>query len=162
MLRPILPLDREPLAALLQRADIFDDDEIDVALELIDESIRRPNLSGYRCLVATKTGGDELEQILGYACFGRTPMTVDAYDLYWIVVDTAARGRGIGHQLVEALCHTVENEGGGVIRVETSSQESYGKSVTFYLKEGFTEAGRIPSFYKPHDDLLILFRTLPG
>jgi len=52
---------------------------------------------------------DAPDRVLGYACFGKTPMTDATYDLYWLVVAEAARGRGIGANLgglagADALC----------------------------------------------------------
>jgi len=143
------------LAALLRRIDNFTAEEVEVALELIDEAIARPE-SGYRCLVALGLGGED-ETLLGYTCFGQTPMTESTYDLYWIVVDAAHRDKGIGHHLLQALYETLTHLGARLIRVETSSMESYRGSLRFYEKEGFTTVGRIPSFYKEGDDLIVMY-----
>src|SRR5688500_4396931 len=101
-LRPVLSRDREPLASLLQRIDAFNTDEVQVALELIDDSISRPEQSGYQCLVAVEPDGED-ETYLGYLCYGQTPMTESTFDLYWIAVDPDYRGKGIGRRLCQAL-----------------------------------------------------------
>lgn len=159
-LRPIRLEDRDSLAELLRHTDNFNPEEVEVALELIDEALHRPVESGYCCLIAAPNAGAKPEEVLGYACYGKTPMTESTYDLYWIVVDAAHREQGIGRQILQALIQTLRADGGTILRVETSSQESYRGTLKFYEREGFTIAGRIPSFYKPGDDLIILIHLL--
>jgi ribosomal protein S18 acetylase RimI-like enzyme len=157
-LRPVLPRDCDQVAAIIKRTENFNLAEKRVALELIADAVNRPEI-GYRCLVALADGGDE-EICLGYACYGQTPMTKHTYDLYWIVVDGVERGRGVGHAILEAIAETIRQLGGKIIRVETSTQESYGGTLQFYAREGFVEGGRIPDFYKDGDDLLIYYKNL--
>lgn len=129
-----------------------------MALELIDESIAKPDLAGYRCLVAIEP--HEQEVPIGYICFGRTPMTAHTFDLYWIAVDRAKRGQGVGAKLIKAMDEVLLHNDGHVVRIETSSQDTYKGTVQFYLNAGFVEAGRIPDFYKPKDDLVIFYKSL--
>jgi ribosomal protein S18 acetylase RimI-like enzyme len=98
--------------------------------------------------------------VLGYACFGATPMTAAAYDLYWLVVAEAARGRGIGAALCATVADELKGRGGRVIRVETSSLEGQGGARRFYEKVGFRLAGAIADFYRDGDDLLVFAKVL--
>ena len=137
-----------------------------VALELIDESISRPVASGYECIVAVEAGTDGLalddthEHIGGFLSYGRTPMTETTYDLYWVAVDPTFRGKGLGRKLCQAFEETCRQADGQLIRVETSSQEAYSGTLQFYLDSGYIEGGRLPGFYKPGDDLVILYKLL--
>jgi len=86
-------------------------------------------------------------------------MTDATFDLYWLVVAAAARGRGLGAELFAA----VENELAGrakLIRVETSSLEGQGGARRFYEKIGFKLVGEIPGFYRAGDDLLTFAKAL--
>lgn len=144
---------------MLQRTENFRPDEREVALELVDATLKDTS-SGYACIVAVEPddkGG--AEQVIGYVCFGRTPMTDAAFDLYWMVVDAAHRRRGVGRALVRAFEETVTQQGGHVVRVETSSKSGYRAAQRFYERVGFTVAGRIPGFYRADDDLVILFKA---
>lgn len=141
---------------MLQRIDTFTPEEREVALELIDDSIKRPEQSGYQCIVAVE-GEDTCA---GYLSYGRTPMTEATYDLYWVAVDPTHRGKGIGRKLCQAFEDTVREASGTLIRVETSSQEAYSGTLQFYLDAGYVEGGRLPGFYKPGDDLVILYKLL--
>lgn len=132
---------------------------MEVAIELIDDAINRPEQSGYACIVALDPQGSE-EHYLGYLCYGPTPMTLHTYDLYWMAVDPTQRGKGVGKRLCQALDETLRHKGGKVIRAETSSRDDYDGTVAFYLAIGYEMAGRIKDFYRPDDDLIILCKTL--
>lgn len=153
--RPITPGDREPLAVLLSRVDNFSEDERAVAMELIDLSITEGPRSGYETIVIEDAG-----RVLGYLCFGLTPMTDWTYDLYWVAVDPDARGRGLGKRLVRRLEELARERGGRIIRIETSSMETYGGTLEFYLTSGYVVVSRIVDFYRAGDDLITLVKHL--
>ena len=155
-----MPCDREPLAALLQRIETFNAEEVGVAVELIDETLQNRERSTYRFIVALEEGEEDEKAYFGYVCFGPTPMTRHTYDLYWIVVDPDQRGKGIGRELMRALTATLAHNGGRILRVETSSSEMYRSAKGFYKRAGFVEGGRIPNFYKDHDDLIIYYKAV--
>lgn len=153
-IRPILEADREALADLLQATENFTQDEVQVALELIDDSIHRPE-SGYESIVAL--AGDV---VVGYLCYGRTPMTRRTFDLYWMAVDGSRRGAGIGRRLLEDFERRIGECGGGLIRVETSTREGYDGTLAFYLRTGYQVASRLPDFYDTGDDLVTLTKVI--
>jgi ribosomal protein S18 acetylase RimI-like enzyme len=155
-----LPYDREPLVALLQRIEGFKPADVEVAVELIDEALQKPERSTYRFIVAVDEGEGDERAYFGYVCFGPTPMTQHTYDLYWIVVDPEHRGKGVGHALLRALAATLAHNGGRILRVETSSSEMYRSAKGFYKREGFIEGGRIPNFYGDGDDLIIYYMVV--
>ena len=157
--RSLLPSDRAQLIDILSQGAGFRSEEIDCAIELIDDALAPSDREkdGYEVRVAVEEDGD---RVLGYACFGATPMTAAAYDLYWLVVAEAARGRGIGGALCAAVADELKGRGGHVIRVETSSLEGQGGARRFYEKVGFRLAGAIPDFYRDGDDLLVFSKVL--
>jgi ribosomal protein S18 acetylase RimI-like enzyme len=158
-LRDLLPIDRAPLAALLSKVGNLNEDECAVALELVDEKLEKPDTSTYRFFMAVDDVGTE-ERLLGYLCWGRTPMTERTVDLYWIVVDQALQGRGVGRFLLVALEDQMRDEGLLTIRVETASSEAYNGTIAFYEKTAFELSGRIRDFYKDDDDLLIFTKRI--
>lgn len=104
---------------------------------------------------------DEREaELIGYACFGPTPMTEHTWDLYWVAVEPERKGQGIGRELCAAVEDAVRERGGRVVRVETGTRREYVDTIRFYLRIGYETAGRIRDFYRDGDDLLILVRYL--
>ena len=166
-IRSLLPPDRAQLIDILSQGAGFRSEEVACAIELLDAALapsdgaaadqRDPDDTGYEARVAV---ADDGERVLGYACFGATPMTEATYDLYWLVVAENARGRGVGGALVAAVDAELKQRGARIIRVETSSLEGQGGARRFYEKTGFRLQGAIPDFYRQGDDLLVYAKVL--
>lgn len=142
-LRPLRRSDRDAIERIVRATGVFSDAEVDVALELVDA----PADVGYRFVVAELD-----ERVAGYACFGATPMTQGTHDLYWIAVDPALHGRGVGTELMRAVEATLASEGGRLLVIETASKPSYAPTRRFYERHGCREVARVPDYYAPGDD----------
>ena len=155
-IRPLEPMDRAPIEAMVVSSGKFNRVEIDTAMELVDEALASGEKSGYifAVLETPKT------KVRGYACYGPVPLTESAYDLYWIVVDPASQGSGFGQRLLQYVEQDVRSRGGSMILIETSSQESYGATIRFYERSGYDLAARIRNFYKIGDDKLVFQKEL--
>ncbi len=147
MVRPMTDGDRERVLDIIRSTGMFTADEFRVAAELIDITLDQPGQRDYAVVVVE----DEDGRVAGYLTYGPTPLTDGTYDLYWMAVSPEAQGRGFGRELVVWLEKTVSEAGGRLILIETSSQPKYEKTRKFYLGLGYTEASRIPDFYKAGD-----------
>lgn len=97
----------------------------------------------------------EEELLAGFLIFGKTPMTENSYDLYWIVVSPDHQRKGIGRRLVlEMEEYILRSSSRGIIRIETSGKSTYEGQRQFYLSLGYRECGRIQDFYSEGDDLV--------
>lgn len=153
--------DRPRVRELVVAAGNFNDAEVATAVELVDEALGKGDASGYFFLVLEEDAGERAVQ--GYACYGPVPLTVGTYDLYWIVVDPAAQGKGHGRRLLEAVERRIRDAGGRKLLIETSSQESYAGTIRFYERSGYELAARIRDFYKVGDDKLVFAKDFtPG
>jgi ribosomal protein S18 acetylase RimI-like enzyme len=99
-------------------------------------------------------------EVLGYVCFGPTPLTESTFDLYWIAVDKSKHRGGVGKRLLKFSEEEVVRRGGRMLLIETSSQETYGGTIQFYERTGYELVGKIPEYYKPGDDKLIFAKRL--
>ena len=124
------------------------------AIELVDLALQ-PNNPDYRVLVADRDG-----TLVGYVCYGPTPMTEGTHDLYWIASDPTVRGQGVGASLVAGMEADLRRKSARIIRVETSATEAYGPTRGFYASMKYTEEARIRDFYKVGDDLIILSKRV--
>ena len=159
-IRPIEGKDREPLASLIRRVETFSPQEVEVAIELVDLALQ-PNNPDYSILVADKAGAAGGQGgLVGYVCYGPTPMTEGTYDLYWIASDPTVRGQGVGAALVSGMEGDLRRRHARLIRVETSATEAYGPTRGFYAAMKYTEESRFRDFYKVGDDLIILAKRL--
>ena len=151
--RSLRAADRPQIEKLLRASHNFTAEEVETALEVIDDAL----------------GGDpdylvnilETENaIAGYECHGPTPLTEGTFDLYWIVVDPGAQKRGYGRLLLRASEEDVAQRGGRLLLIETSSQPSYDATVRFYKRNGYRLEARIHNFYRAGDDKLVLAKDI--
>lgn len=147
--------DRTAIISIVRRVGNFSDDEIETALELVDEWLAEGEASEYICRVVEDEDG-----VRGYVCFGPTPLTQGTFDLYWIAVDPSAQGRGYGRELMKLAENDVRARGGRLLLIETATQESYVATIRFYERAQYELVSRIPDFYKPGDDKLTFAKKI--
>ena len=155
-IRSLFKKDRARLLSMLIKTRAFTSAEIDVAMELVDIVLEDPIQKDYQiyCMV------DDQDQVIGYICYGSTPMALGTFDLYWIAVDPDFQEQGVGSKLISFLEELVKAEGGRLILADASTIPHYEKTLKFYLKNGFQEVGRVPDYYHPGNDRITFCRRL--
>ena len=148
IVRPFQTADRDAVAAMLTDCGAFSDEEVRVALGMVD--------SGDYILFVVESDGI----VSAYACIGPTPLTRSTWHLYWICVHPRAQRRGIGTALQNHVESFVRTESGERLVVETSGRPDYEDTRRFYDHRGYRQAGRIPDYYKPGDDCVFYFKVL--
>lgn len=154
-IRALRPADREPIKSILESTDFFYKAEIDVALELVDVALTKPEQTDYFFGVAEAHG-----KVVGYVCYGAVAMAVGTYDLYWICVDQTQQRSGAGRKLMTWAEDRIAEAGGRLVIVETSGRPLYHPTRSFYLRIGYKEEARIRDFYAPGDDRVIYTKTV--
>jgi GNAT superfamily N-acetyltransferase len=155
MREEVLPADIEAVRRIVESTGFFSKAEADVAAELVEERLNKGIQSGYYFLFAEQDG-----RVVGYSCFGPIACTLFSYDLYWIAVEDAFRGQGLGRQLLEASEKAIAKLGGRRIYVETSSREQYHPTRAFYLRCDYLEASVLEDFYAPGDSKVTYLKVL--
>jgi len=151
----VRPADRAWVRDIVTSSNFFSSEEIDVAVELVDEYLRSGEASGYHFLFA-----DFAERVAGYTCFGPVPCTQSSYDLYWIAVHEDFRGQGLGLHLMQRTESLIAARGGKRVYIETSSRPQYDPTRGFYLRCRYRQAALLPDFYADGDGKLIYERRL--
>jgi ribosomal protein S18 acetylase RimI-like enzyme len=152
-LRPVGRAHRGRVEAVARATGLFRPSEVETALQVLDESLAGED--DYRWL-----GAFDGDTLFGCICWGPTPGTEGTYDLYWLVVDPARHGQGIGTQLLSEVERRLRTDDGRLIVTETSSRADYGATRGFYERRGYTRAATIPGYYAPGDDLVIYSKDL--
>lgn len=150
-IRRIVPGDREAIRSMIEGTKVFQPHEVEVAMELVDAALDRPEEDEYHPCVLVEEDGT----VASYACFGKNPMTAATWDLYWLATRKDRTGRGYARKIVRYVEGEVRRRGGRLLVIETSSKESYGGTRTFYDKIGCTLAAQIPDYYDRGDDKLV-------
>lgn len=110
-----------------------------------------------RLLVAAGHGG----QVLGFVVFSAVtllqPLEVELENL---AVAPAARQRGVGRALVQAVTGWAAELGGGLVRLEVRSQNN--AALRLYQASGFVSAGLRRGYYAhPPDDAVCMELAIP-
>ena len=156
MIRKLESGDKEQIRRILTDTRHFNDEEIKVAIELIDVYLNNANQTDYIIYVFENDG----KQTAGYICYGRRPLTDWTYDLYWIAVDPNIHGKGLGSGLVKHMEEDLKKNGGKIILIETSGKPEYENERKFYIKNGYEVQTIIKDFYRSGDDLFIYRKYL--
>ncbi len=147
--------DKPALEAILKMTPEFTAEEIDVALEVIDDYLKDGTKSGYFILVA-----DIDSRVVGYICYGPRPMTTGTWDLYWAAIHPDSQGKGIGRSLFMAAEADITKSGGRIMMIETSSKPGYEKTISFHHSLGYTDVCLIEDFYSIGDHMLLLIKRI--
>jgi len=155
----LIHADREKIQTLLEQTLFFNAEEVQCAMELVDDALSKGQKSEYRFLLAQDNAGT----LLGYICYGRILGTQSSYDLYWIAVDKTKQNQKAGKRLLAEMDkHILHESGSQISRVyaETSGRALYQPTHQFYLRNEFILEGRLKDFYSPGDDKLIFTKVL--
>ena len=153
--RRIVAGDRAVILDVLAGTRAFQPHELDVAMELVDTALTKPEQTDYQPFVLEQDG-----EVVAYACFGRNPMTRSTYDLYWLATRVDRMRQGHGQALFRFVEDQVRAQGGRLLVIETSSKETYAGSRDFYARVGCEFAASLPDFYDVGDDRVIYFKRL--
>ena len=149
------PTDRDDVRRIVAATGLFREAEIDVAVELVDARREKGPASGYEFAFAEQKG-----KVVGYICFGKNTLTVSSFDVYWIAVDPAKQGQGIGRLLLDEAERRIAAAGGTRIYIETSHRADYQATRGFYERCGYTLATVLDDFYAPGDSKAIYVKRL--
>jgi ribosomal protein S18 acetylase RimI-like enzyme len=146
--------DRDRVREIVESSGVFRPDEIAIALEVLDGAVTAPRRDYWA------VGAYQDSRLVGFAAFGPVPCTVGTWDLYWIAVDPAVQGSGIGRMLMDHCEATITAEGGRLVVVETSSRQDYGPTRAFYRRLRYDESAHIPDYYALGDGLVVYTKSL--
>jgi ribosomal protein S18 acetylase RimI-like enzyme len=149
----LVPDDRKDLLEILKNTGVFQHYEIEVADEVIQDSLKPASDYFSFCAI------DEENRVVGYVCCGPTPCTSGTFDLYWIAVSPKHQGLGIGKRLLQRAEEFVKEKGARLMVIETSSTADYNNTRFFYLNNGYQQLAAIQDFYRPGDNKIIYGKT---
>jgi ribosomal protein S18 acetylase RimI-like enzyme len=147
--------DIDAVRDIVESTSFFNDEELAIACELAEDALNRKENSGYKFLFYDIDG-----KTAAYSCYGHIDGTESSYDLYWIVVSDAFRGKGIGRDLLYMTEKKIRTDGGKRVYAETSSREQYKPTRHFYESNGYFKEAVIEDFYGEKDSKVIYTKIL--
>jgi len=153
--RPMIAQDKPAIVQMLQNIPEFKPPEVVVAEEVLDNYLHDSIRSGYHVFVA------EIDSlVVGYICYGPTPLTEGTWDIYWLAVAPDKQSQGIGKALLNFAEDNIKETKGRLSIIETSSKPEYEATRRFHQAQGYEIACRIADFYAPGDDKLVFQKRL--
>lgn len=150
--RKTAPPDAPAILRLAAAEPLFSREDREVVDELLLDCLEETEPGDYRFLTAVDDG-----KVMGFACYGPTPLTQGTYDLYWICVSRRRRRQGYGLALLKGVIRGVRREGGRLIVLDTSGRRDFAPTRAFYEHAGFHPSARVPGFYGRGDDLMMYY-----
>lgn len=160
---------RNRIREILDATSVFRTEEVEVALELFDETFASGPTLG--CVMPYDPGDGVANyefvgsfsregQLVGYVCYGATPGTDRTYDLYWIAVHPEFQGEGGGSLLLEEVERRLRQREARLLVVETSSRADYAPTRRFYEVRGYGQVACLDDFYAPGDHRVVYTKRL--
>ena len=149
------PDDSQDLFSLSENIELFNSDDLKTIKELWTEFSTQKENSWYHFLIARIE-----DEMCGFACYGRRPLTESTFDLYWVGVGQQFQGKGIGKQLLARVEQDIRLLGGSLLIIETEGKPLYEPTRQFYLHAGCELGARIRDFYSRGNDLYIFTKYL--
>lgn len=151
----LLPGDYGQIRGILESSGFFRPEEVAVALELVEEWLRKENESGYYFITARAEN-----RVVAYSCYGPIPLTINRWDIYWIAVADRFRGRRIGGMLLEKTEERIRELGGKKAYIETSSSQLYAPTRRFHEKQGYILEAVLKDYYDDEDDKCLYVKDI--
>jgi len=151
----LVPTDVAAVRALVSATGFFDAQEVQIAVELVEETLARGADSGYAFVFAELAGNP-----VAYSCYGPIPGTQSSFDLYWIAVAPRQQRLGLGKELLLRTEQLACAAGATLVFVETSGRAQYAPTRAFYERMGYRLEATLGDFYAIGDDKLIYSKHL--
>jgi GNAT superfamily N-acetyltransferase len=142
---------------IARRIPLFDAADVETIQELWMDFTSKGDDSWYHFLAARKEG-----ILVGFACYGKRPLTEGTYDLYWIAVDTNYHRLGIGEFLLKEVESKVQACEGHLLIAETAGKPAFEPTRQFYIGSGYELEAKLRDFYAVGDDLCIFTKHFPN
>lgn len=148
--------DTTAIRDIVASTGFFNAEEIDIAVELVEERLAHGEKSGYHFVFAQTPEG----RVIGYACYGPISGTKSSFDLYWIAVRDDQRGKGLGAVIMEKAESAMAAMGAVRVYAETSSRAQYKPTRAFYEKQGYVQTALMEDFYAEGDGKVVFVKKV--
>jgi ribosomal protein S18 acetylase RimI-like enzyme len=138
---------------IAEKAGVFSEEELKALVHVLDSWTWDPD--NEYSLVEIREDG----KLVGFATFGRSPLSKFCWDIYWIVVKKSMQNNGYGKRLLKLAEEKIlKADGFAVLRIETSNRDVYASARKLYVSCGFKECCRIDDYFDIDDDLIVYFK----
>jgi GNAT superfamily N-acetyltransferase len=154
--KEITPEDRKKIEEILRSTGYFYEFEIEVALDIADETLAKGYEDSGFCWMKVTDGNG----MVAFANYAKNSFSIHSWDLYWIAVHQDSRNNKFGSLLLKAIEEDVKASGGKILWVETSGRPLYASTENFYRRNGYSLQASLKDFYAPGDPKQVYSKIL--
>lgn len=115
---------------------------------------------GHLCFVVEVERADDGPRRVGMAYVEPVRATDGTYELLMIAVDEPSQSLGHGRALLSAVEGALSARGARLLLVQTSGDDAFERTRTFYRRCAYDEATRIRDYYAPGADMVMFRKDL--
>lgn len=94
------------------------------------------------------------------SAFGaREAFSNEVWNLLMLAVEPTVQGQGVGRRLLRWFEGQLAGRATALV-IETSGQEAFAPTRSFYAQQGYRQVGVIPDYYAPGDSKVTFWRSL--
>lgn len=148
--------DKKNVSDILFSTKFFNQEELDVAVELVEEALVKWQEKSWYNFVFI----DYEDKTIAYSCYGKIDWTVCSYDLYRIWTHNDFRWKWIGGILLKETEKIISSKWTCNIYIETAGREQYNPTRFFYENNNYFKEAVIKDFYADWDDKIIYSKRI--
>jgi GNAT superfamily N-acetyltransferase len=154
--KEITPEDRKRIEEILRSTGYFYEFEIEVALDLADQTLTNGHEDNDFCWMKVTEG----DGMIAFANYAKNSFSTHSWDIYWIAVHQDYRNKKYGSILLKAIEDDVKAFGGKILWIETSGRPLYASTEEFYRRNGYSLQASLKDFYAPGDPKQVYSKVL--
>jgi ribosomal protein S18 acetylase RimI-like enzyme len=148
--------DRKAILDIAHDTEVFTAQDVECVDELLGTYLDDRDSHEYTFVAAL----DDEDRVIGFVCYGPTPLTDRTFDVYWLAVSRTARRQGAARALFLQMEQNLRSAGARLLVLETSGTPEYAPARRMYDSLGYTGYLAAPDFYRQGDDLMVYSKPL--
>ena len=157
IIKAALPADTSQIILVAEKTGVFSREELGVLQELLEVYLHPGPNDAYEFVVYRDGTPDS---VVGFGCYGPIPMADRIWDMYWLGVDPAQQGKGIGNMIMKTVEEDLARRGARAIYLETSDSDHYQTARNLYKRRAYERMAHFPDYYKVGEGKVIFRKIL--
>lgn len=156
-IEPALSTDTSQIMLIAERTGVFSREEQGVLQELLDVYLHPGPNDAYEFVVYRDAPSNS---VAGFGCYGPIPMADRIWDMYWLGVDPAHQGKGIGNIIMKTVEEDLAKRGARAIYLETSDSDHYRAARNLYERRAYERIAHFQDYYAVGEGKVIFKKNL--
>jgi ribosomal protein S18 acetylase RimI-like enzyme len=151
------PSDESQIIQVAEKTGVFSGEELSVLREILGVYYHPGPNDAYEFVVYRDGSADS---VAGFGCYGPIPMADRIWDMYWLGVDPAQQGKGIGNLIMKTVEEDLAKRGARTIYLETSDSDHYRAARNLYERRAYERIAHFPDYYAVGEGKVIFRKKL--